>query len=337
LFPALFRRVRPVTDEYETLELPDGDFLNLHWKRRGSSRLAILCHGLEGSARSPYVQGMATALWQRGWDVLAWDLRGCGSPPNRLPKFYHSGATEDLAAVVDHARHFHKAGTIDLVGFSLGGNLVLKYLGERTDDPRSRLGRAVAFSVPCDLACSSKTLAERSNALYMWNFLRALQGKIREKHARFPTELSIHGLSRIRTFREFDDRFTAPLHGFRDAADYWTRSSCRSFLSRISVPTLLVNAVNDPFLGSRCYPTNEALASHYFHLEMPAEGGHVGFSPNAFQRDYWSEARAAEFLLGTSSSHEERNDGKNDKDHQKDLGDSCKLAGDTTESKDGGD
>ena len=292
--PALFRRVPLVTTRRERLELPDGDFLDLDWVGEGRKRLAILSHGLEASSRATYIQGMAAALQRRGWDVLAWNYRGCSGEMNRLLPFYHSGASDDLHQVIRHALAVHPAGTIDLVGFSLGGNMTLKYLGERQADPR--LHRAVAFSVPCDLACSSERLAGRVNRLYMGRFLRCLRRKLVAKRPRFPAEINLKGIDKLKNFRQFDDRFTAPLHGFRDAEDYWARASSRPFLPRIGIPALLVNAANDPFLGPACFPREEAEASACFHLEIPEEGGHVGFSLP--QGEYWSERRAAEFLDG---------------------------------------
>lgn len=239
---------------------------------------------------------MAAALIRRGWDVLAWNFRGCGREPNRLLRMYHSGATEDLHAVVCHAMENHPSESIDLIGFSLGGNLTLKYVGERTADLSNRLHGAVAFSTPCDLACSSRQLSSRANWIYMERFLRAMRAKVRVKERMFPDQLDLSGLHRIRTFREFDDRFTAPLHGFRDAEDYWARNSCRRFLPLIALPTLLVNAANDPFLGPGCYPREEAAASDAFYFEAPDTGGHVGFPTFGNGGEYWPETRAADFL-----------------------------------------
>lgn len=294
IVPALFRRVRRMTTERERLELPDGDFLDLDWARAGNDRLVILSHGLEANSDAPYIQGMAAALHRRGWDVLAWNYRGCSGEMNRLLPFYHSGATQDLDHVVRHALAVHPASRVDFVGFSLGGNLTLKYLGEREVDPR--LHRAVAFSVPCDLACSSVRLGVRANRIYMERFLRSLRKKLVAKKPRFPDQIDLRGIGQVRDFRGFDDRFTAPLHGFKDAADYWARSSSKPFLSSITIPSLLVNAANDPFLGPGCYPTAEAEGSTHFHLEVPGDGGHCGFPGGG--GEYWSEKRAAEFLEG---------------------------------------
>lgn len=294
IVPALTGRVRGVTPVRERLELADGDFVDLDWWRVGRGRLAVLTHGLEADSGAVYVRRMAAALTAGGWDVLAWNLRGCGGELNRLPRFYHSGATEDLAAVLSHAGSCHPAETIDLVGYSLGGNLALKFLGERAGALPERVGRAVAFSVPCDLADSARALSSPFNrAVYVRRFLRSLAGKIRAKHAMFPEEIRPERLRGVRTFRDFDERFTAPLHGFRDAEDYWARCSCLPFLERVDRPCLLVNAANDPFLGPGCYPREVAAASAMFHLEIPETGGHVGFAGAA---GGWMERRALEFL-----------------------------------------
>lgn len=295
IVPSLTRKVAKLSAERERLELVDGDFLDLEWSRQERSRLVILCHGLEADAGASYVQEMGGVLFREGWDVLAWSYRGCSGELNRLPRFYHSGATGDLAAVIDHALASHPAAQIDLVGFSLGGNLILKYLGECGAQTPPRLGRAVAFSVPCDLACSARALDTAFNReVYMRRFIKSLADKVRRKHLVFPDDrrLDPQGLSKLRTFNEFDTAYTAPLHGFRDAEDYWARSSSRPFLRKIRVPALLVSAANDPFLGPNCYPRAEAAASDSFFLEIPAAGGHVGFPGG----ESWMAGRALRFL-----------------------------------------
>ena len=300
IFPVLFRRVAHVRQRNERLELVDGDFIDLQWLENGNSRLAILSHGLEANTRAGYIQGMATAMSRRGWDVLMWNFRGCSSEPNRLLRMYHSGATGDLHAVVSHALANHPAACIDLIGFSLGGNLTLKYLGEHPSTLPPQIRRGVAFSVPCDLACSSRKLSSLSNKIYMERFLVAMRAKIRAKDRMFPGQLDLTGLEEIRTFQEFDDRFTAPIHGFRDAGDYWARNSCRQFIPAIRLPVLLVNAQNDPFLGPACHPHEEAEASGSFYFEYPRTGGHVGFTTFRNGGEYWSESRAVEFLESTN-------------------------------------
>ncbi len=298
ILPVFWRRHLKFPGEGERLELPDGDFVNLEWFRRGQRRLVILSHGLEGSFDAGYIRGMASALVAAGWDALAWTFRGCGPEPNRLLRFYHSGETGDLSTVIHHAARRYEQ--LALVGFSLGGNLTLKYMGEKPPHP-SIIG-AAAVSAPVDLAASALALDRlRGNRLYLRRFLATLIAKIEAKALRFPGELDLAGIRRIRSFQEFDDRYTARLHGFRDARDYWTQSSARQFLPRITVPSLLINARDDPFLPPPCFPAAEAEASPHFFLDAPAHGGHVGFL-DSLRRGArtWAERRVADFLRGSS-------------------------------------
>lgn len=270
--------------------------MSLYWQKRGSQRLAILSHGLEGDVDAGYIRGMAAALGAAGWDVLAWNFRGCGAEPNRLLRFYHSGETGDLGALIRHAAPGYPEG-VALVGFSLGGNLTLKYLGEGGAHPAVIGGAAV--SAPIDLAACARKLDSRwDNRVYVRRFLQTLVAKVEAKAVRFPGELDVGGIRRIRSFQEFDDRYTARLHGFRDAADYWAQSSARQFLPGIEVPALLINARDDPFLPPECFPVAEAEASARFFLEAPEHGGHVGFVDFAegWQGRTWAERRVVEFL-----------------------------------------
>jgi len=292
------RRVDGVRYDRERISTPDGDFLDLDWSRVGADRVAVISHGLEGSADRAYVRGMVRTLNRRGWDALAWNLRGCSGEPNRRLRLYHSGATEDLDAVVQRALADYDH--VALVGFSLGGNMTLKYLGERGDT--APVDRAVALSVPVDLAASSVALARWENGLYMRYFLRSLRRKVHVKAQQFPGEVSTDGLAAIRDFQGFDDRYTAPIHGFEDADDYWRQSSSKQFLDAIRVPTLLINAADDPFLTPDCYPTEIAQRSDHFWLEMPRHGGHVGFVTFGHDGAYWSEERTADFLDGQTES-----------------------------------
>ncbi len=293
ILPVVWPRRVSAAFERERLDLADGDFLDLDWLCSGKDRLAIISHGLEGSSEGGYIRGMASALKLAGWDVLAWNFRGCSGETNRLLRSYHSGESADLGSVVGHATT--RYAEIALIGFSLGGNITLKYLGEAK--PHSAIKAAVTISVPIDLAASAKRLDQQpSNRLYLYRFLTSLIAKMEEKAQRFPGQIDTQGIRSIRSFQEFDDRYTAPLHGFVDAADYWQRSSSRQFLPRIEVPTLLLNALNDPFLPMECFPYNEAKQSACLFLETPASGGHVGFLQSLIHRQPWYEMRAIQFL-----------------------------------------
>jgi uncharacterized protein len=293
IWPSLFRTVDVTLPEQEVLPTDDSDELHLDWYRQGSSRLAVLSHGLEGHSRRPYIQGLARALLREGWDVLAWNFRSCGGVMNHQPRFYHSGATGDLDQVVRHglAQGYQ---TVGLAGFSMGGNLTLLYLAEQSEKIDSRVCGGIAFSVPCDLAGSADTLARPSRKIYMQRFLRDLQVKMEEKSRRFPDLIDTTGFDRIQTFHEFDDRFTAPLHGFRDAQDYWSSCSALWRLKDIRVPALMVNASDDPFLSTRCFPTDPDVLGRHTRAEFPKWGGHVGFVEQAKDGYYWSERRAIE-------------------------------------------
>lgn len=278
------------------METSEGDFLDLDWAERGASKLAVISHGLEGSSRSVYVRGMVNALTTRGWDCLAWNFRGCGGEPNRSPRLYHSGSSDDLRLVVRHAlaRGLHQE--LALVGFSLGGNVTLKFLGEEAGaaDPRIRGG--VGVSVPCHLSSSSRVLARPVNRIYMRHFLRSLNAKAIAKARQFPGLFDTGRLTRNRTFYEFDDQVTAPLHGFADAEDYYAKCGSLGFLRHIAVPTLLLNALDDPFLSPGCYPRVAAEANPMLKLETPRYGGHVGFMLQPRDERTQAEIRVGEFL-----------------------------------------
>lgn len=296
ILPNLFRRVEGVAYVRRRMETADNDFLDLDWSSVEGNRVALLAHGLEGNSTRPYVLGMVRALNRRGWDAVVWNFRGCSGEPNRKARFYHSGDTPDLHAVVTHVLQKTDYGQLALIGFSLGGNVVLKYLGELAGEVNPRIRAATVFSVPCDLATSSRKMAHPENAIYMKRFLKMLHEKIRAKMHLFPGEIHDRGFDRMRTFQDFDERYTAPLHGFMSAEDYWVKASSKPLLPRIAVPTLLVNALDDPFLAPSCYPCEEAENSSHFFLETPSTGGHVGFVTFRKDREYWSESRAVEFL-----------------------------------------
>ena len=298
IFPVLFREMGELPFERVRIATPDEDHLDLdilRCEQKPARGAVILSHGLEGDSRRKYIRGMCLSLADLGYDCVARNFRACGGGMNAAPGMYHSGETGDLHLVVEWCL---KAGygRVLLVGFSMGGNQVLKYLGESPDRVPEQVAGAAVFSVPCDLVGSSRELARPGNAVYMRYFLQSLREKVRLKHAAYPELYPLEGLERIRTFKEFDDRYTAPVHGFTSAEDYWRKSSSLQFLSGISRPVLLVNAVNDPFLSPECFPADMARKSRFLTLETPACGGHVGFVPPAGVRAYWSEQRAARFF-----------------------------------------
>lgn len=299
VWPTLFRHVELMLPRESVLTTEDGDELHLDWYEQGSERLAILSHGLEGHSRRPYILGLARALLADGWDVLAWNFRSCGGHMNHLPRFYHSGSTEDLRAVVQAALGYSsRYRCVGLSGFSMGGNLTMLYLAQEGEQLDSRIRGGLTFSVPCDLAGSASILARPSRKVYMQRFLRDLHVKMKEKARRFPDVIDIAGYEQIRSFQQFDDRYTAPLHGYRDAEDYWSQASCLPRLPEIRVPSLIVNAVDDPFLSPSCFPCKKTQLGDRVRFEAPRWGGHVGFVELARDGYYWSERRALQFFRG---------------------------------------
>lgn len=292
IFPSQFRNVKLPPYQRERITTPDNDFLDLDWLKQDSQKLAIISHGLEGDTSRPYIKGMAKALYDNGYDTLTWNYRGCSGEMNQALRFYHSGATDDLATVVDHASD-KGYREINLIGFSLGGNLTLKYLGEERNRPA--LHKAVTYSVPLDLHTSCMKISEPSNWIYSQRFLRSLRKKVIGK-SKIMQGIDITLLKKVKTLQQFDDVFTGPIHGFKDAIDYYTQCSSLRVVSNITLPTLIVNAKNDPFLSPKCFP-NDMLKNHPFvSFETPDHGGHVGFTQFNKNGLYWSEERTLEFL-----------------------------------------
>ena len=293
ILSAILRWRASAVYERERLELPDGDFLDLDWLTSGNDRLSILSHGLEGSSCDVTMRAMAAALHRAGWDVLAWNYRGCSGEMNRLPRLYHSGETTDLGTVVEHAAK--RFPIVSLVGLSLGGNLVLKYLGE--SPPHAAVAAAAAISAPINLVASVRALDQRrTNRIYLRRLIASLLLKVKAKAKCFPEHINASGTRGIRGFEDFDGRFTAPVHGFRDAMDYWVKCSSQQFLSAINVPTLILSAQDDPFLSSECLPFKEAERSARLFLEAPESGGHLGFRDSLDGAQTWGELRVAKFL-----------------------------------------
>lgn len=293
IYPALLRTVHGVAYSRERITTPDDDFLDLDWLNNQSQKVVILSHGLEGNSQRAYIKGMAKIFSMHGYDVLAWNYRGCSEEMNRQPRFYHSGATDDLNLVVQHALS-KGYSEINLVGFSLGGNLILKYTGEQGSALASQVNRVVAFSVPLHLHSSSIKITSSAYGIYARRFLKSLKQKVALKASRMPC-IDTQKLSHINNLFDFDDAYTAPLHGFAGARDYYEKCSSLYFLDNIKRPALLVNAQNDPFLSKQCYP-QEFTQHPYLVTEYLTHGGHVGFTQFNKNGVYWSELRALQFI-----------------------------------------
>jgi uncharacterized protein len=293
LIPGIYRKVLGVEYQRERFTLTDGDFLDFDWINRGNKRIAVLTHGLEGNSNRQYMLGMARAFSEAGWDVLAWHCRSCSEEMNLAAKLYHHGDTADIHEVVQHvaAQDYPE---IVLVGFSMGANITLKYLSVRAHEVAANVARAVVFSGPCDLEAASNVLDRWDNRIYKKRFLKALSRKIRIKETQHPGRVDLSLLEKVRVWRDFDEWFSAPLCGYRDAADFYYNSSSKNFLHALRVPALLVNAQNDPILTPSCMPFEEAKNNPFFRFEMPKTGGHCGFM-TAGDMYSWAERRALEW------------------------------------------
>ncbi len=300
IYPSLVRKVPFQYQQRERLELPDGDFVDLDWTLMSpeSRKLVIITHGLEGDSHRHYVLGMARLFSQKGYDILGWNCRSCSGEMNRLVRFYHHGDAGDLRLVIDHAINRYTYDEVVLIGYSMGGSLTLRVLGEFPEKVPSQIKKAIAFSVPCDLLAGVKALSMRGNKIYANRFLSKLGIKIKQKEKLFPGQISSSGYEKIKNFIDFDNRYTAPLHGFSDAYDFYARASVKPLLKNILVPSLLVQALNDPFLLEACIGYDEAAANDSLFLETPDQGGHCGFMlpGNSFT---WAELRALEFAVGS--------------------------------------
>lgn len=304
IYPALLRQVKGVHYERERLDLPDGDFLDIDWAKSArleSRNLVIVLHGLEGSSDRAYVRGMARVFNQDGWDAVALNFRGCSGELNRLPRSYHIGETGDLGFLIDTVIQRDYYQRIVLVGFSLGGNVVLRYLGEQAGNLPAIVKGGVAVSVPCHLPSANIAIDHWENYFYRRRFLRTLNAKLLAKAARFPDQIKVPEQF-PRNFLEFDGYYTGPMHGFKSAEDYWQRNSSLDLLPQVACPVLIINAADDTFLSAACFPVAQAEASATLFLATPRWGGHVGFVTDSPQGIYYSEQLARIFTAEKISS-----------------------------------
>lgn len=296
IYHKLLRTSIDVNYNRERVTLSDGDFIDIDWIKNGNKKVAILVHGLESSSDVPYIKGMAHTLSKAGWDIAAYNLRGCSGILNAKFRAYFSGDYQDLIEVVRHVTKQHKYTKIDLVGFSLGGNIVLRYAGFRGENIPPVINKIATISVPCDLKASAYHLAKKGNRFYMNRFIKSMKKKLKLKLKMFPNELPKINLNTLKDFKSFDDYYTAPAHGFPDAHTYWETCSSKFHIHKIKVPTLILNAADDQFLPNECYPIKEANQNKFVSLEIPDFGGHVGFIAFNKKNEYWHETQVKNFL-----------------------------------------
>ncbi len=295
LWPQLFRRPIRIALRPERLELPDGDFVDLCWTRKNTGPIVAVFHGLEGSINSSYARGMMAAIEARGWRGVFMHFRGCSGEFNRLDRNYHSGDTGDIAFLISTLHERFPGTPLSAVAYSLGGNALLKYLGEYPE--LQKLSAAVAVSVPFLLGVGADRLDQGFSKIYQRHLIARLRAKMKAKYRDRPLDLPLHRIDSLTTFRLFDDQITAPLHGFADVDDYYLRSSSRQFLIHIDTPSLIIHSLDDPFLTPTAIPHEKELAQRVC-LELSDGGGHVGFigGKTPWQAGYWLDQRIPEFL-----------------------------------------
>ena len=281
VYPALALRPRPPRYRRTRWELHDGDFVDVDWVDGPTKApLVVLFHGLEGDSSSPYAAALMTAVLERGWRGVIPHFRGCGGSPNRLARAYHSGDADEIGMMLGRLAN-EAGGPLYAVGVSLGGNALLKWLGREAGAAAPLVRAAAAVCAPLDLVAAGAALRHGLNRVYTREFLRTLKPKTLAKLKRHPGLFDRAAMARARTFDEFDNLFTAPVHGYADVLDYWRRASSKPDLIRVAVPTLVINARNDPFLPARHLP-RPMQVSGAIVLEQPADGGHVGFVSGPF-------------------------------------------------------
>ena len=291
-------RLRPkpiLLQERERITLPDGDFIDVDWSfsENKTRKVAILLHGLEGNAQRVYMLGQGKQLIINGWDVAAMNHRGCSGEDNLLYESYNSGRTCDLESLIEFILKKGQYDEISLIGFSIGGNLVLKYLGEREFIPKE-IKKGIAISATLNLKGSLEALNKCENILYNRVFVNDLRKKYKRKMPLFPNKMNLETYQNIKTLLDFDNLYTAPAHGFNDAFDYYAKSSSIQFIKNIKIPVLILSAKNDSFLSEECYPISLASKLNNIYLEIPNYGGHVGFHKT--NKTQYSELRAIDFL-----------------------------------------
>lgn len=298
ILPSLFRKVEACSFSRKRIETPDGDFFDIDKLENGHQNLVILLHGLEGSSGEHYIHGHAKAFDENDFDIYAMNYRSCSGEMNRTLRLYHSGETEDLRFLIKKISDSKKYNSISLIGFSLGGNVILKYLGEEGDSVDPIVKAAISVSVPMDLRGCSYKLASGFNKIYSLHFMWTLRKKVKYLQKTHNHE-ALKGLNvrKLKTFLDFDHLVTAPLHGFSSGEDYWEKSSSKQYLHKIKVATRIINAKNDPFLSDSCYPTNDEINNSCLEFHYPELGGHVGFVESRLNDSTYVEQQAIKFIL----------------------------------------
>lgn len=295
IYASKFLSTTPVNFERQRWDTPDDDFIDVDLLRADNKKVLVLGHGLEGSSERPYIQTAARYFFENGWDVIAWNSRSCSGEMNLMPKLYCHGDTSDLDFVVHEATGMNYE-KIALVGFSMGGAIILNWLGRQGNQIELPVVAAAAISAPCDIRAASQNLEKGFKKLYGNYFLEKLKEKVKLKAAQFPGLLNTQGIDHIKRWQEFDDRFSAPLNGLEDADAFYKFCSANERMHQIAVPTLILNALDDPILSKQDYPRETISSNKKIHTYFPKYGGHVGFLQYPTSGASHAEQTALQFI-----------------------------------------
>jgi uncharacterized protein len=290
-----FRKINDIKYQRERIETADGDFLDLDWISNGSKKLVILTHGLEGNSQRAYMRGMAKKFSGEGWDVLAWNCRSCSGQINRALRLYNHGEIEDIGTVVEHAIRKNGYESVVLIGFSMGGNISLKYAGVNAGRLPKEVKTVVAFSAPLDMGSSTNLLKKWDNFLYKRLFVTGLTRKALIKAEMHPGQIDASKLLLLKDWGKLVEFFSVDINGYKSTEDFYFHGSAVNFIENIAIPSLIVQAQNDPMLSPECMPFALCKNHKFIYLETPKKGGHVGFQRRDIEGAFWSEARALEW------------------------------------------
>lgn len=295
ILPVLLRIVQGISYQRERLFTDDADFIDLDWSLSGNNKLAILTYGAIASSESSYILGVVKKLASEGYDSVIWNFRGA-QQPNNLRRFYHGGNSDDLHRVIQHISQNKSYEELVLVGFSYGGNIVLKYLGEMGQSLSKSITAAVTISVPCELGSSAIELSKLTNYVYARDFMKKVTERLQSKKIAFPEQFHDIDFNKIRNVIELDAKIATKLNNFTNLDHYYRVCSSKQYIPNIAIPTLILNSQNDPLLSQDCFPIRECENHKWVTLEMPSGGGHLGFMMSSINGPYYSDERALDFI-----------------------------------------
>ena len=296
ILPDLFAAKIEIDYQRERITLSDGDFLDLDWHQNQNDHLLILTHGLVGSSDRPYILKAAKFYSERNWDILAWNCRSCSGEINKALRFYHHGDINDIHEVIQHVNAHHDYRNIVLMGYSMGGSITLKYMGVKGDDAPANVKAGVAFCTPFDVEYCSNRMDLWENYLYRRVFMKEILEKFAKKAVFYPDVIDLSLQKQIKTWRDFDEIYTVPIHGYASADDFYADASSMNFIAGTARPTLAVNSANDPIIPPTCIPYETFEKNKSLFLEVPKRGGHVGFSLKNEKYHSWMDYRSYAFL-----------------------------------------